>query len=43
MTKNAQCEQHGFHSHSMSHDPNIKKQMAEARKIAAEDVNDALE
>jgi len=27
----------------MSHNPNIRKQMAEARKIAAEDINDALE
>jgi len=36
-------EQRGFHSHSMAHDPKIKKEMAEARKIAREDVDDALE
>ena len=36
-------EQRGFHSHSMAHDPDVKKEIAEARKIAREDVNDAFE
>jgi len=34
---------HGFHSHSMARNPNIKKEIAEARRIAQTDVNDAME
>jgi len=37
------ANKHGFHSHSMARDPTIKKEMAEARKIAQEDVDDAME
>jgi hypothetical protein len=35
-TPNPEPMQHGFHSHSMARDPTIKKEMAEARKIAQE-------
>jgi len=34
---------HGFHARSMARNPTIKKEMAEARKIAAEDIDDAME
>jgi hypothetical protein len=34
---------HGFHSRSMARSPTIKKEMAEARKIASEDIDDAME
>jgi hypothetical protein len=34
---------HGFHARSMARNPTIKKEMAEARKIASEDIDDAME